>query len=214
MELRRLLPLSGIVFVVLAVLAVVVLGRDTPASNAPGEEVRSYFDAHDVREAIGAFVLAASVPFLVCFAATLASSVWSDEAAPRRVWDILLIVGSALTATVLLVTAAVWFALTDGATNDASADALQALNLIDGDMWVAFNAAFGVMMLGAAGSLIPRLGASRRLGWVALVLGVALFIPYADFIALLLTLVWILVVSVLFYGGRLDLGSRLAPTAA
>ena len=35
--------------------------------------------------------------------------------------------------------------------------------------------------------------ARRRLGWIALALGVALFIPFADFVALLALLVWILV---------------------
>ena len=39
----------------------------------------------------------------------------------------------------------------------------------------------------------------RWLGWAALVLGILLFIPFADFIALLVTLVWILVVSVVLF---------------
>jgi uncharacterized membrane protein len=36
-------------------------------------------------------------------------------------------------------------------------------------------------------------GERRWLGWIALVLGVALFIPFADFVALLAMLFWILV---------------------
>ena len=64
---------------------------------------------------------------------------------------------------------------------------------------VAFNAGFGVMMLGAAGCLLTRAGSYRWLGWIAVVLGIALFIPFADFIALILTLIWILVVSVLLF---------------
>ena len=55
------------------------------------------------------------------------------------------------------------------------------------------------MMLGAAGSLIPR--GSRALGWSALVLGIALFIPFADFVALLLTGIWIIVTSILQFRG-------------
>jgi hypothetical protein len=69
--------------------------------------------------------------------------------------------------------------------------------------WVAFNAAFGVIMLGAAGSLLADGRGYRWLGWVALLLGIALFIPYADFIALLLTLIWIIVTSVLLFRARL-----------
>jgi hypothetical protein len=124
-----------------------------------------------------------------------------------------MIAGSVLTGAAILVTAAVHFALTDGATNNVSPDALQALALVDGNTWVAFNPGLGVMMLGAAGALIPRLGAYRWLGWVALVLGIALFIPVADFFALLLTLVWILVVSVMLFRAGAEVAPRVAPSA-
>jgi hypothetical protein len=156
--------------------------------------VASFYDDEQWRQAIGAFVLAASIPFLVFFAVSLATA-----ADVRRVWEYVLIGGSVLMGATLALLSAVWFALTDGATNDASPAALQALNLIDGNGWVAFNAAFGVMMLGAAGCLISRPRSYRWLGWIALVLGIALFIPFADFIALVLTLVWIIVVSVMLF---------------
>jgi hypothetical protein len=102
---------------------------------------------------------------------------------------------------VLLVAALVHFALADAADNEASADAVQALNAVDSNTWIAFNAGFGVMMLGAAGCMIPRVlaGLPAWLGWTALVLGIALFIPFADFIALILTLLWIIVVSVMLF---------------
>ena len=51
------------------------------------------------------------------------------------------------------------------------------------------------MMLGAGGWLLGRIGNYNILGWVALVLGIALFIPYADFFALLLSLLWIIVAA-------------------
>jgi hypothetical protein len=213
MDIRKLLPLSGVVFVVVLVLGVLVFGGDTPDSNASGGKVLSYYDAHQTGQAVSAFVLAAIVFFLVCFAITLATALWPADAERRPVWEILLIAGSTLTGAVLLLEAAVHFALTDGANNDASASALQALNLIDGDMWVAFNAGLGVMMIGAAGSLIPRAGTYRRLGWAALLLGIVLFVPYVDFLGLLLTLVWIVVVSVMLFRARSTL-VREAPAPA
>ena len=57
------------------------------------------------------------------------------------------------------------------------------------------------MMLGAAGLLLTETVLPRWLGWLALVLGVALFIPFADFIALIIALLWIIVVSVMLYLG-------------
>ncbi len=213
MELRKLLPLSGIVFVVLVVLVVAAFVSDTPSRSASGGELLQYYDDHQVPEAVASFVLAATVPFLVVFAVAVAAALWPADPGRRPVGEIVMIAGSVLTGAAILVTAAVHLALTDGATNNVSPDALQALALVDGNTWIAFNPGLGVMMLGAAGALVPRLGAYRWLGWVALVLGVALFIPFADFIALLLTLVWILVVSVIVFRASAEAPPRVAPTA-
>lgn len=215
MDVRRLLPLSGVVFVVLAVLAVVVLGGDTPQSDASAAEVFSFYDDETVRQGIAAFVFAASAPFLVFFGVSLATTAWIEGADRRPVWQYVLIGGSVLEAAVLLVAAWVHFALADGADNGVSPEALQAINLLDVDTWVAFNAGLGVMMLGAAGCLLARAGRHRWLGWAALVLGILLFIPFADFIALLLTLLWIIVVSVmLFRGSGILAGGSSVPAQA
>jgi len=197
MDARRWLPLSGLVFVILVLVAVIGLGGDTPETKAPGAEVVAFYNDEDWRQGIAAFVWAASIPFLVFFAVSVATAVRSADV--REVWQRVLIGGSVLTGATLALLSAVHFALTDGATNDASPAALQALNLVDGNGWVAFNAGLGVMMLGAAGCLISHPRSYRWLGRIALVLGIALFIPFADFFALILTLVWIIVVSVMLF---------------
>jgi hypothetical protein len=204
MDTRRALPLSGVVFVVLAVLAVVVLGGDTPSNDASAAEVASFYDAHSVRQGVAAFVFAVSVPFLVFFGVSIATSAWPEDRRP--VWQYVLIGGSGLAGAVLLGAAWVHFALADGGDNKLSPDALQALNVLDADSWVAFNGAFGVMLLGAAGCLIPRVGRHRWLAWAALVLGILLFIPFADFFALILTLIWMIVVSIMLFRGSGILG--------
>ena len=194
MAVNRWLPLSGLLFVVLVLVAVVGLAGDTPGSDATAAELASFYDEEEVRQAIGAFVWAASIPFLVFFAVCVARR-FPDV---QQVWQQVLVGGSVLTGAIVAILSAAHFAMVDGANNDVSAG-LQALSLIGANGWVAFNAGFGVMMLGAAGCLIPRLRSYRWLGWIALVLGIALFIPFADFIALILTLVWIIVVSVMLF---------------
>jgi hypothetical protein len=201
MGVRRVLPLSGIVFVVLAVGAVAGLGGDTPDDDASASEVLSFYDAHTVRQSIAAFVFAASVPFLVFFAVSLAATVWSEGANRPEIWRHVLIGGSAVAGATLIIAAWLHFALADGADNNLSGETLQGLNELDASSWMAFNAGLGVMMLGAAGCVIPRARAALPvwLGWAALVLGIALFIPWADFPALILTLLWIIVVSVMLF---------------
>ncbi len=220
MDAKRWLPLGGVVFVVLVLVSVVGIGGDTPESNASGAEVLSFYDDEQLRQAIAAFIFVAATPFLIFFAASLSAA---GGTRARGTWDAVLVGGSVMTSAIIAVLAAVVFAKTDGATNGASPAALQALNLFDGDSWVAFNAGFGVMMLGAAGCLLTRAGSYRWLGWIALVLGIALFIPFADFIALILTLIWILVVSVLLFrdatavqadAAGADQGGTVPPSAA
>jgi hypothetical protein len=215
MDARRVLPLSGVVFVVLAVLAIVAIGGDTPANDASAAEVLSFYDAHTVRQGVASFVFALSAPFVVFFGVSLATKAWPEGTDRPPVWQYVLIGGSVLMGAMVLIAAWVHFALADGADNKVSAEGLQGLNVLDADTWIAFNAALGVMMLGAAGCLIPRAARHRWLGWVALVLGIALFIPFADFIALLLTLIWILVVSVMLFRGSTGLlGAAQAPAQA
>lgn len=198
MSINRLLPLSGIVFVVLLLVSVIGIGGDTPDTNAPGAEVASFYDEQELRQGLGAFVLAASVPFLLFFASSLAAFRLPSELPSRRIWRRVLLGGSFILGSVLMGLALVHFAMADAA-DQASPEAMEALNALDGNAWVPANAALGVMMLGAAGWLLGRVGAYRWLGWAALIFGVALFIPFADFIALILSLVWILVLSVMLY---------------
>jgi hypothetical protein len=194
----RWVPLSGVAFVVLALAAIVGIGGDTPDSEASAAKVSSFYGAHDHRQTIAGFVLMAAVPFLIFFGVSLASAMWPREAGRRPFWPIVLVSGSVLAAGAFAVSAFVHVALADGA-GTVTDGTLQGLNVLDGDTWVAFNGSLGVMMLGAAGSLIPAARGYRVLGWIALVAGVALFIPYADFIALLVTAIWILVASVMLF---------------
>jgi hypothetical protein len=193
----RLLPLSGAAFVIGAVAAIVVLGGDTPGGNSSAARVSSFYQAHQNRQNLAAFVLAASLPLLVFFGVSLALSLW-PAGVRRPVWQVVLVAGSVLAAGAFALSAFIHFALADSA-DSVSASTAQALNALDADNWIAFNSCLGVMMFGAAGSLIPRTGTYRILGWIALLLAIALLIPFADFFGLLLTAIWIIVVSVMLF---------------
>jgi hypothetical protein len=211
MKARNLLPLSGIVFVVLVAVAVAGVGGSTPDPDASAAKVMSFYSAHQGRQIAAAFVLALATPFLVAFAVALASSLWRKD--ERPVWELVLLVGSALAGTAVLVTATVHVALADGA-DKLSANGLQVLNVIDGNTWVAFNAGLGVMMLGAAGSLLSRAAGSRWLARTALALGVLLFIPFADFFAMLATGLWILAASIALVRRERGAAYSTAPATA
>jgi hypothetical protein len=194
MTTQKLLPLSGIVAVLLIVVAS-VLGGNTPDTNASAAKVMSFYSTHDARQIAVSFALATSVPFLVFFAVALAAALWPREEGVHPAWELVLVGGGTLAGGTILLAAAVHFALADGADH-LSAAGLQVLNVVDGDGWIAWNAGIGVMMLGAGGSMLSRAAESRWLARTALLLGILLFIPFADFFALLASGLWILIASV------------------
>jgi hypothetical protein len=201
----RLVSLSGAGAVVLVVASFAGLGGDTPGTSDSAATIGAYYDAHEVREMLASFVLAASAPLFVIFGATLALSLWQAEARQRPVWQSTLALGGAVAGGGFLIGALLHIALTQTAnTSGVSTGALQALAALDEHSWVAFNSGLGVMMLGAAGTLLAS-KAHPVLGWIALAAGVALFVPFADFIGLVVSGLWIITTSVLlFRTGRAD----------
>jgi hypothetical protein len=205
----RWLPLSGLVFVVIVVVTFVAVAGNTPESDSSAAKVVSFYQDHQNSQIVSAFLLAAAAPFLVFFGINLSLALWPSGAGRRPVWPAVLAIGSAIGAMSFIVAAHGVFAVADG-VDHLSPEALQGLNVLDSDSWIVFNSGLGIMMLGAAGCLIPRGGSARYLGWSALVLGVALFIPFADFVALLLTGIWIIVTSIMQFRDS----PALAPSTA
>jgi len=210
MSVQRLFPLAGAAFVALVLVSALGLGgTDSPETGASAAELSAFYGDDTWRQFGGAFLFAASVPFLALFAVEIARTALAGG---RAAWAGLLLVGTAVTGAVLLVVATCWLALADAADNDLAGTVLQPLNQVVSNGWVGWNAGLGVTMLGAAGCLWTGAGAERRLSRVALVLGIVLFIPFADFPALVLTLVWIVVVSIM--RARVPLAAVAAPLPA
>src|SRR5215208_1818260 len=103
---RRVWALSGVAFVLVALGGVVVFGGDTPDTDASAAKVVSYYSEHTTRQSIAAFVLAASVPFLVLFGIYFASfSGRGNDAREAILWRRLLIAGTVIEAAMLVATA-------------------------------------------------------------------------------------------------------------
>jgi lysophospholipase L1-like esterase len=208
MEKKRLLPLAGIVYVGLF-LAAMILDSSSPDGDASGAKLFAYYDVHETRATIAAVLLVLSTPFLVFFGAALATGRHPDE--PRSRWELVLLAGATLAAGALQVVAYVHFALATAPGRGLSRDALRVLAMLDSS--ILATAGLGVMMLGAAGTLLARAG-SRWLAWAALVLGIALFVPIADFFAFLLTGIWIIVVAISSARRAAEPAPKAAPRGA
>ncbi len=198
MIVKRLLPLSGIVFVALVAAAFAGLSGSTPGIKASPEQVAAFYRAHHGRQSAAPIVLLLGVPFLIFFAASLSAALRPLQGTAPTVWRRIFFGGAVLAGGGFLVAGGIHLALADGAQHGLDPVALQALNALDADDFLAFGGGIAVMMLGAAGSMIGAPGALRWLGWAALVLGVLAFSP-AGFFAFLGSGIWIAVVSVIVF---------------
>ena len=195
MRITRLLPLSGIAFVALVVLSIAV-GGGTPDPAAPPQEVVAFYEDELIRQRLGAYVLATSMPFLLFFASSLAGFRWPRDPDARGAWRRVFLGGSVIAAATIAMAVLTRLALANGADDGAAPEGLQALNVLDSHVVYGLVASFGVTMLGAAGWLLGRERIYGWLGWAALALGVALFLPFLGVLALLLSAIWIVIASV------------------
>jgi hypothetical protein len=210
MSSRQLYPLSGTLFIVIALLSVAIAGS-TPDENASATKVVSSYDGNNTRQAIAGFVLAASIPFLIVFGSYLASL--SRDRDDHGIWRTMLIAGVTLEGAALAASAALHVALTNAIHHGVTGDAARILNILDSDSWVAWNTGLGVLMIGIGATVFAAAFLPRWMGWTSLIAGVLLFIPYADFFALVASLLLIIAVSIYLAATNIQ-RQRVVTTAA
>ena len=205
--LERFAPLTGVVFVVLVIVATFVLG-ETPAADDPLEDaVNFWYDNKD--SAIAASIMGAvASAFLLWFAGTLRGALADAEGGSRRLANTAF--GGAVVGTAgWLMLVAFTFAAAD-TVGDVAPEVTQALSVAQADLFFPLAAGFAVFLL-ASGLAIVRWGALPVwTGWVALVLGVAALTP-AGFFAIVVMLAWIVAVSLLLFMAATPAPARGVP---
>ena len=190
---RWLVPLTGLLFVVLAVVGSLIGGEPKEASN-PAEEIVAHYVDNKSSILFGAAILGVACVALVFFASYLRTVLRRSEGEGGMLSPLTL-VGAAIMAVGLAIDVTILFAIAEAADDiePASVQTLQAL--WDNDfMPIAVGM---VVFLLSSGIAIARYGALPRwLGWVAIVLAVVGMTPIG-FVAFLAGGLWIAVVSVM-----------------
>ena len=189
----RWTPLTGVVFVVLVVLGGPILAGNTPGSKATGAQVSSYFEAHRSRERAAAILLTLAFIVFLFFAGLLRTFLRRTAAAEGLAAAVL--AGAAVLVAGQTVGSGLLFALSD-APGRLSPGAAQALNLLSNDLVLTSSAGFCVFGLASGLAILRGAPLPRWLGWVAILIGVVVVTP-AEFVAVILLAVWIVIVSVL-----------------
>jgi hypothetical protein len=196
--LDRFAPLTGVVFVALIVLAIII-GGETPDNSDSAREIGRYWKDHDTEQIWTSIIAAWSLIFFVWFAASLRGALRRVEDGPGRL-SAASFAGAVIATVGLLLAFSFTFSIAEGA-DELSPSALKTLTVLSNGIFLPIAVGFGIFFL-ATGILAVR---SRLLpvwlGWLTIVLGIVCVTP-VGFFALLVGLLWILVVSVMLYLGR------------
>jgi hypothetical protein len=197
-RLERLAPLSGVVFFVLIVVAIFVNNSSSPDVSSSALKIASYYRAHQNGIRAGDIIITISAVFLVWFTASLRSAVWQVEGGAGRLASLILAGG-------ILVAGGVWimlgldFAIADQIKSAHLAPVqVKTLFVLSNDVFFPLLGGFGLLMLASGIGLIRTRALPVAFGWVALLFGLVCFSPIG-FFAILASIIWIVVVSILLY---------------
>ncbi len=192
----RLAPLTGAVFVVLAIAAVVVSGEETPKASASATKVVSFYSKHHSAIEQGAILFALTFLALVLFAGALRSYLQRSRGCEGLAAMVL--AGAILMAVGALGGTGIEYGIAHN-LHDLSPETVKTLSFVSTELFLPVLA--GGFIFGVCSGLAILRGADlpNWLGWVAMLLGIAALVPPASFIALGVLVLWSLAVTILMY---------------
>lgn len=207
----RLAPLTGVLFGVIVVVAVFTNSSETPKASASASKVVAYYTEHRSEVETSGILFALAFLVLVLFAGALRSYLRRTAAAEGL--GALVLAGAVLMAAGALAGTGVEYGLAHN-VHDLSNETAKTLNFVSSELFLPVLA--GGFLFGVCSGLAILRGAAlpRWLGWVAIVIGIAVLIPPASFPALLAFVIWSIVVAILMYlRSRGSVGATSRPAA-
>ncbi len=190
----RLVPLTGLLFVVLTV-ASFAIGGEPPDADAPPGEVVEYWVDHDDQAMIGSLVEAMAAMSLVFFAATLHRALREVRPGSSPL-SVAAFGGGVIAAAGVGVDASLRFAAGDIA-GDVPPEVLQTINALWSDFFFPMVIGMATLVLAASlAALLAKELLPAWLAWIGVLIVVVLFTPIG-FIGFLAGGVWIAVLSVM-----------------
>jgi hypothetical protein len=194
-RLSRLAPLTGVVFAVLVVVAIVT-GGETPDANASPAKVIAYYGTHRSEVETSSILFALAFLFVVLFAGALRSYMRRTPAAEGLASIVL--AGGVLMAAGVLIGTSVEYGLAHN-LNQLTPATAQTMNVLGNEIFLPVIG--GAFLFAIAGGLAILRGVHlpRWLGWVSIVLAIVVLIPPLSFPALGVFAIWSVIVSILIY---------------
>lgn len=193
MNAKQIGPLTGILFVVLVIVAFVV-GGETPGTDDSAETIVSFYVDNDSEQSVASALLALACVAFLFFLGSLRRTlraVAGDEGGLSTVamlGGLMIVVGASIFA-------GIGFTLGDAA-DQLPASAVLTLNALNSDLFFPLAIGTAVFNLGLALAVLRHGGLPRPLGWLALVVGIVGLTPggFFAFLATGIVVVWASVV--------------------
>lgn len=192
---ERFAPLTGVVFAVLFAIGLFV-GGDTPATDAPGEEVIDHYKDGG-KAFVAIFVVMICAVLFLFFVGVLRNALRAS--APDREWLASVVFGGGVAYSIALAIFAMSQIMLIDAADLGQPQVAQALNIFDNDNFFPAVLGLTVVLLGAG---LHSLGSGtfpKWLSWAAVVLGILALAGPAGFIAFLVFPIWVLIAGVMLY---------------
>jgi hypothetical protein len=185
MNANQIGPLTGILFVVLVIVAFVV-GGETPSTDDSPQTIVSFYLDNDSEQSIASALLAlACVPFLF-FLGALRQALRAAGALSTvaLLGGLMIVVGASIFA-------GIGFTLGDAA-DQLPPSAVLTLNALNSDLFFTVAVGTAAFNLGLALAVLRHGGLPRPLGWLALVVGIVGLTPggFFAFLATGIVVVW------------------------
>jgi hypothetical protein len=190
MKKELLLPLTGVAFIVLAIVGFAV-GGEPPNADDPVQEIVDFYK--DDRDSIfvGVYLLGLATVLFIFFANYLRAVFHGTRAATTiLVGAAIFVVGGAIDGTLLI-------AMTEGVDNDLPPETIQTLQAYWDNDFLPFAIGITVFVTSVGISILRTAVLPRWLGWVALVIALVSIAGPIGFFAFPLTGLLILVLSVM-----------------
>lgn len=189
-----LVPLTGIAFVVLAVVGSVISGEPPTATDDPAREIVDYYVDNKDSVMAGALMGTLAATLLVFFFGYLRKVLRAAEG-EGGVLSLLTFGGALVFATGVAIDSTISFALAEAA-DDIDPTAVQALQALWDNDFLPFALGLQVLLLATGLSVVRHGALPRWLGWVAVLLAVVAVTPIG-FAAFIGAGIWVLIVSVM-----------------
>ena len=191
----RLVPLSGIAFV-LAMVGVIAMEGDELPDGATSQQVLAHWADRSDSRLILTTLAALAVTFFIVFTASLRGALRSREPAEASASAVAF--GGGVVAACGLAVSAMVSLSAARAGGDGTAEAVVPLDHLAQSTWVPVTAGLAVLMLAAGVGGIYSGALPKAVAWAAIILGLLLLTP-AGVIGFMLSPLWIIAVSVILF---------------